>query len=111
MRFGRNVPLRRTRLERGERLMTLNPRVVSTALLAGGSQMIPAATLNVLAAAWLQFQAPRLVQPRHGSRAPVPGPQTGDQWPDDAILLPRTPATRTPTGSTVETRLRRDAER
>ena len=36
--------------------MTPNPRVVSTALLARGSQMIPATTLNVLAGAWLQFQ-------------------------------------------------------
>jgi hypothetical protein len=36
--------------------MTPNPRVVSTALLARGPQMIPATTLNVLAGAWLQFQ-------------------------------------------------------
>lgn len=38
-RLGRNVPMRRTRPEWGER-----------------SQMIPATTLNVLAGAWLQFQ-------------------------------------------------------
>jgi hypothetical protein len=38
-RFGRNVPLRRTRRERGERLMTPNPCVVSTALLARGPQI------------------------------------------------------------------------
>ena len=55
-RFGRNVPLRRSHPERGQRLMTPNPRVVSTALLARGPQMIPATTLNVLAGAWLQFQ-------------------------------------------------------
>jgi hypothetical protein len=91
-RFGRNVPLRRTRPERGERLMTPNPRVVSTALLARGPQMIPATTLNVLAAAWLQFQTrdwfSHGTDPEHPFQVPRP---EGDQWPDDPILLPRTP--------------------
>src|SRR5689334_3589489 len=55
-RFGRNVPLRFTEPERDDRLMTPNPRTVSSALLARGPEMIPATTLNVIAAAWLQFQ-------------------------------------------------------
>jgi hypothetical protein len=90
-RFGRNVPSRRTRPEVGARLLTPNPRVVSTALLARGPQMIPATTLNVLAAAWLQFQTrdwfSHGTDPEHPFQ--VPRPQ-GDSWPDDPILLPRT---------------------
>ncbi len=90
-RFGRNVPLRFTEPEQGERLMTPNPRLVSTALLARGPQMVPATTLNVLAGAWLQFQTRDWFS--HGTDPSrtfaVPRPP-GDTWPDDPILLPRT---------------------
>jgi hypothetical protein len=90
-RFGRNVPLRFTEPEQGERLMTPNPRLVSTALLARGPQMVPATTLNVLAGAWLQFQTRDWFS--HGTDPSrtfaVPRP-LGDTWPDDPILLPRT---------------------
>lgn len=90
-RLGRNVPPRRARPEVGARLMTPNPRVVSTALLARGPRMIPATTLNVLAGAWLQFETrdwfSHGTDPEHPFRVPRP---EGDQWPDDPILLPRT---------------------
>ena len=90
-RFGRNVPLRFTEPEQGARLMTPNPRLVSTALLARGEQMIPATTLNVIAAAWLQFQTRDWFS--HGTDVErpfaVPRPP-GDPWPADPILLPRT---------------------
>jgi hypothetical protein len=90
-RFGRNVPLRFTEPEQGARLMTPNPRLVSTALLARGEQMIPATTLNVIAAAWLQFQTRDWFS--HGTDVErpfaVPRPP-GDTWPADPILLPRT---------------------
>ena len=91
MRFGRNVPLRFTEPEQDGRLMTPNPRLVSTALLARGEEMIPATTLNVIAAAWLQFQTRDWFS--HGTDVErpfaVPRPP-GDTWPADPILLPRT---------------------
>jgi len=90
-RFGRNVQPRFAEPERGDRLMTPNPRLVSTALLARGPDMIPATTLNVIAAAWLQFQTRDWFS--HGTDATrpfaVPRPP-GDTWPDDPVLLPRT---------------------
>ena len=54
MRFGRNVPLDATRLPGERTLLTPNPRLVSRRLLTR-EQFIPATTLNLLAAAWLQF--------------------------------------------------------
>ncbi|MGA8261205.1 MAG: peroxidase family protein [Arenicellales bacterium] len=55
-RFLRNVALDAIHPERGERLLTPNPRRVSLALLTrqGGMQEVP--FLNLLAAAWIQFQ-------------------------------------------------------
>ena len=65
-------------------LLTPNPRLVSTALLARGPEIIPATTLNVLAARVAAVPDPRLVQPRHRpdigrSRCPA---RAGDDWPD-----------------------------
>lgn len=54
-RFGRNVPLERTYPEQGEALLTPNPRAVSRKLMTR-EKFIPATTLNLLAAAWIQFQ-------------------------------------------------------
>jgi hypothetical protein len=54
MRFGRNVPLQYTYQEPAETILRPNPRVVSRELLTR-EQFIPATTLNVIAAAWLQF--------------------------------------------------------
>jgi hypothetical protein len=90
-RFGRNVPPRHTEPERDPRLMTPNPRRVSTALLARGADMIPAASLNVIAGAWLQFQTRDWFSHASDPQRPfaVPRP-AGDTWPEDPILLPRT---------------------
>jgi hypothetical protein len=54
-RFGRNVPLDRTYPEEPEALLTPNPRAVSRKLMTR-EKFIPATTLNLLAAAWIQFQ-------------------------------------------------------
>jgi Animal haem peroxidase len=51
--FGRNVPLRHTSPD--PYLDTPNPRVISNELLAR-REFIPAKSLNLLAAAWIQFQ-------------------------------------------------------
>ena len=53
-RFGRNFPLHRVQRDEG-RLMEPNPRLISTRLLTR-QRFIPAKSLNLLAAAWLQFQ-------------------------------------------------------
>ena len=54
-RFGRNVPVDLTWPEPGQRILEPNPRLVSRELLTR-DRFIPATTLNVLAAAWLQFE-------------------------------------------------------
>ncbi len=54
-RFGRNVPLRHTFPEELPALLDPSPREVSRKLLTRESFQ-PATTLNVLAAAWLQFE-------------------------------------------------------
>jgi hypothetical protein len=90
-RFGRNVPLQNTEPEDPRRVLFPNPRLVSTRLLARGPEMIPATGLNVLAAAWLQFETRDWFS--HGTDATcpfeVPRPP-GDDWPTDPIRLPRT---------------------
>ena len=54
-RFGRNVPLEHTYPEPADKLLEPNPRVVSRELLTR-AEFIPATIVNVLAAAWLQFE-------------------------------------------------------
>jgi Animal haem peroxidase len=54
-RFGRNVPLEYAFPEREPGLFSPSPRVVSRRLLTRET-FIPADTLNLLAAAWIQFQ-------------------------------------------------------
>ena len=53
-RFGRNVPNEFTKVGSDEELLRPSPRLVSRRLLTR-DQFIPATTLNLLAAAWLQF--------------------------------------------------------
>src|SRR3954447_21362112 len=53
-RFGRNVPLEYTYPEPEPAILSPSPRTVSLDLLTRDT-FVPATTLNVLAAAWLQF--------------------------------------------------------
>lgn len=55
MRFGRNVPRQYTHKPPLNELMTPNPRLISEQLLKR-DVFKPATTLNLLAAAWIQFQ-------------------------------------------------------
>jgi len=55
MRFGRNFPRKYTQKPTEEELWTPNPRLVSEKFMAR-KNFIPATTLNMLAAAWIQFQ-------------------------------------------------------
>jgi len=54
-RFGRNVPLDHAYPDPPEKLLTPNPRTVSLELLTR-DEFKPARTLNLLAAAWIQFE-------------------------------------------------------
>ena len=80
--FGRNHPLGATVPETMPRLMTPNPRRVSLDLL-GRDTFKPATTLNVLAAAWIQFQNHDWFS--HGDNSPdafidVDLPEDDDGW-------------------------------
>lgn len=55
MRFGRNVPRKYTTAPSPEQLLTPNPRLISDKLLAR-TEFKPATIVNLLAAAWIQFQ-------------------------------------------------------
>jgi hypothetical protein len=90
-RFGRNVPPERTYPEQPAQLLDPSPRLISRRLLARDS-FKPATTLNLLAAAWIQFEV-------HDWISHPPSPQ-GDPWniplePTDdwrckPMLIPRT---------------------
>ena len=99
-RFGRNVPIEYTYQD--PRMMEPNPRVVSRELLTRDS-FRPATTLNVLAAAWLQFMIRDWLS--HGKspkenpwQVPLPD---NDDWPQNpmTILRTRDDPTRPPGGS------------
>ena len=55
-RFSRNVESDAIRPESGERLLTPNPRLISRRLLARKGEMAEIPFLNLLSAAWIQFQ-------------------------------------------------------
>ena len=90
-RFGRNVPLDATYVGDDRELLTPNPRVVSRELLTRDT-FIPATTLNLLAAAWLQFMVHDWLS--HGQNdkdrvfeVPL---QPGDPWPNKTMRILRT---------------------
>jgi hypothetical protein len=57
MRFGRNFPRKYCQKPTEKQLMTPNPRLVSDRFMARTAEEFkPATTLNLLAAAWIQFQ-------------------------------------------------------
>jgi hypothetical protein len=90
-RFGRNVPLEYVHPEPPETLMQPNPRVVSSELLARDT-FKPATILNVLAAAWIQFEVHDWVF--HGADATAE-PWTvectdDDPWPERPMRIQRT---------------------
>jgi hypothetical protein len=97
-RFGRNVPIARTHPDR-DRMLRPNPRTVSRELLTR-EEFIPATTLNVLAAAWLQFMIRDWFS--HG-KSPTDNPWSvplaeDDPWPQHPMQIMRTrpDPTRTP---------------
>ncbi len=92
-RFGRNIPLEQIAPVTDSSVLEPDPRAVSTRLLGrpeGGFQ--PAETLNLLAAAWIQFMVRDWVSHGRGDldrafHLPV---LSGDRWPEPDIVIPRT---------------------
>ena len=89
-RFGRNVPLRDAYPDDEAKLLTPDPRVVSRELLTRDT-FTPATTLNLLAAAWIQFEVHDWVD--HGEPDWVDAYrfalQQGDTWHEDPFRIPR----------------------
>ncbi|MCI0486554.1 MAG: peroxidase [Blastocatellia bacterium] len=90
-RFGRNVPLDSAYPEEGEVLLTPNPRKVSLELLTR-HEFIPATTLNLLAASWIQFMVHDWFS--HGKNAKndsfeIPL-EDDDPWPERPMTVRRT---------------------
>ena len=101
-RFGRNIPLTEVDPTRNGDLLDPSPRLVSNQLLGrakksdGTDDFTPATILNLLAAAWIQFQTHNWFN--HGTPRPidddpfdVPIPP-GDSWPAGKMLVRRTRA-------------------
>jgi hypothetical protein len=99
-RFGRNIPLSEVDPTRDGGMLEPSPRLVSNRLLArqpnkdGNDDFKPATILNLLAAAWIQFQTHDWFN--HGTPRPidddpfdVPIPP-GDSWPGGKMLVRRT---------------------
>ena len=88
-RFGRNVPLEHTVLEKDP--LEPNPRVVSRELLTR-KEFIPATTLNLLAGAWIQFEVHDWFS--HGKNEtenPWVVPLADDDpWPENPMRIERT---------------------
>jgi Animal haem peroxidase len=82
-RFGRNFPLPECVPDSGDDLLDPSPRVISQELLARDT-FIPATTLNLLAAAWIQFETHNWFShgvPEPGNEFKIPL-QPGDDWPE-----------------------------
>ena len=99
-RFGRNVPLSEAAPDT-ERLLTPNPREVSRELLTR-TRFEPATIVNVLAAAWIQFQVHDWLQHPKGSPTDVHEIPLadGDPWPEPPMRDPGRPRTRRPQACT-----------
>ena len=90
-RFGRNVPLSETFPDTAN-LMTPSPRTVSQELFTR-EKFQPVTILNVMAAAWIQFQTHDWFLHRQGTmdnahEIPL---KDADPWPERPMRLPKTP--------------------
>ncbi|HMC79172.1 MAG TPA: peroxidase family protein, partial [Acidimicrobiia bacterium] len=90
-RFGRNVPLDRTRPEPEAALLSPSPRTISRELLVR-REFVPATSLNVLAATWIQFMVKDWFShgegdPAHVWEIPV---RADDPWPQPPLRILKT---------------------
>jgi hypothetical protein len=99
-RFGRNVPAVPHRAGAEAMLLQPCPRLVSRRLLRR-EVFAPAESLNLLAAAWIQFQAHGWFRHGHDTTRHIEiPPPPGDDWHAYSMRVPRTAAdpTRCPAG-------------
>lgn len=92
-RFGRNVPPKYWHPENGARVLQPNPRLVSRLLLTR-EEFLPATTLNVLAAAWIQMEVHDWVfhgKNEHAAPFEVHC-EPDDQWPEKPMQIQRSHA-------------------
>lgn len=108
-RFGRNVPLTHVYREEPGELLEPNPRLISRRLLAR-QQFQPATTLNLLAAAWIQFEVHDWLS--HGfddkNRWNIPL-EPDDDWPEPPMTVKRTEPDPHPDGWGPPTFVTRDS--
>ena len=90
-RFGRNVPPERTYPEQPAQLLDPSPRLISRRLLTRDCFQ-PATTLNLLAAAWIQFEVHDWIShPPSPEGDPWDIPlEPSDDWRHKPMLIPRT---------------------
>src|SRR3712207_3636563 len=92
--FARNINPKRIKPEKPPRLLDPSPRKVSLELMTRDT-FKPATTLNVLAAAWIQFENHNWFfhgRGRDEERIEVPL-APGDDWPEDPMYVRRTVST------------------
>jgi hypothetical protein len=95
--FGRNVPVDHTAQEAGPGILDPSPREISNTLLARRpGRFIPATGLNLLAAAWIQFQVHDWAAHERGEADgawEIPVPDDDPDWPPERrpMRVPRTP--------------------
>jgi Animal haem peroxidase len=91
-RFGRNVPIDRTYPEPEPELLEPSPRLVSRKLLTRREgHFIPADSINLLAAAWIQFEVHDWVSHETDPTHPITVPLADDDdWPAKPMKIPRT---------------------
>lgn len=92
-RFGRNVPLADAKVDQAN-LLTPNPRLVSRTLLAR-EKFQPATILNLLAAAWIQFETHDWFshgnnQPDHKINIPLPQDDLWEQEHHQPLAIDKT---------------------
>jgi hypothetical protein len=98
-RFGRNVPLEHV-FPDTPNLLVPNPRVVSRELMTR-QEFIPATSLNLLAAAWIQFMVHDwFVHSRSKTEAVDIPTEPSDDWGEPSIRVPRSMPEAAPAGST-----------